>query len=845
MKLKLIFASILTAFFIGGLVFTFSLDRTLENEEKPKSLEPNTFWWEKRANIEGEFDQSKYISAIEKVNELKRNKKGNRGPLDNQWLQEGPYNIGGRVNVINVSPTGDTIYAGSANGGVFRTLDAGATWSPIFDNYAFMSIGAIELDPSEDSTIYLGTGDRNFGGGSYSGNGLYKSTDYGNTWSNIGLASAGILTDVKVNPTDAQNIVVGALGDGFNKTLDRGIFITTDGGANWINTLFVSDSSGVRDLIRDKSNPDILYCATANRMNTFGNGTADGPDAKIFKSIDAGLTWTELTVGLPSSTQSRIGITLSESNPNVLYAEYVGLDYNVLDVYKSIDAGATWTALDVNNVNSGLDQNALGGFGWYFGTIYVSPYDENTIIIPGVEMWISTDAGTNWTRNVPEWWTYEVHADKHDVHFVDANTLIIATDGGLYKTTDLGATWTDIENLPITQFYDVTAQGPSVGLYGGGAQDNGTMHGNAGTTDWNRDFGGDGFRAEFSTDGSLNVYETQRGGIHVDEFGFVETLIFQPNENLPWFTQYQLGEEMQDMMVGSDRLLYFNWVPSIFEPTAVTGNLTQNGQGISGAESYRYISAIDRKKADELKALIGTSDGLVWDTRTDPDFGTATTQNIKGNLPDFFVTSVNHSLTDSLTYFVSMNGYYPTVTTPYVFKTTDGGNTWNSISGDLPLIGINHLLVAEKENDQVIFAATDAGVFLTQNGGTNWELIGTNLPSIEIVEVDIDYANQKLIAGTYGRSMWSYDISFLNLSENILAVDEISISQENVYPNPTRDMLTITGKFIGEFSVYSLSGDLVFTDNKKSTSHTINTDEFAKGTYVIRFGNSSQKFIKQ
>lgn len=845
MNLKLVITFCIV--FIAGIFLFQSFEGShLLDKKDSKQLYPNDYWWQVRSNINGEFDGEKYLAAMEEVNKLKLDKGSSRGPLDNPWLLEGPFNIGGRINVLEHSITGDTMYAGAANGGVFRTTNAGGTWTSVFDNYSFMSVGAIEIDPNDASTIYIGTGDRNFGGGSYNGNGLYKSDDFGLTWSNLGLASAGIITDCSVNPTNSQNIVIGALGDGFAKTTDRGIFVSNDGGSTWINTLFVSDTSGVCDLIRDPVNPQILYAATFNRMNQFGNGISKGLDSKIFKSIDGGLTWNELTNGLPNGQEmSRVGLTLSTSNPNTIYSVYVGTDYNIFDVYKSTDAGANWTALNVNSGASGLDANALGGFGWYFGTIYVSPYDENTLIIPGVDMWLSQDGGLTWNRNVPEWWTYEVHADKHHVSFIDANTIVIATDGGLYKSDNLGISWTDFSDLPITQYYDITAVHHNTGVYGGGAQDNGTSTGNAISGSWNRDFGGDGFHAHFDRTTGLSIYQTQRGGIHVDNFGNIETLDFDSGERLPWFTAYDYKNGDSDMLVGSNRLLYFEVLAGGFLPEVLTGDLTMTGFGATTEERYHYISEIERKRFDEMNALIGTSDGLVWKTFTDTQSGNTTTaENIKGNLPDMFVTSVNHSLEDSLTYFVSMNGYYPTSTVPYIYKTTDGGTTWNSIAGDMPQIGVNDLLITEIQNDQVIFAATDAGVFITQNGGTNWVLVGTDLPSIDITEIDIDYDNNKLIAGTFGRSMWSYDISFLNLGEYTASLSEDTKTSIQLYPNPTTDFITIESDYLGEISIFDLSGKLVKKFNKNSNSQTFSISELRNAIYLMKAGDKVVRLVK-
>jgi len=292
-----------------------------------------------------------------------------------------------------------------------------------------MSIGAIEVDPINNNIIYVGTGDRNFGGGSFMGNGFYKSDDYGDSWTNIGLLNVGIITSCSVNPANPQEIVVGTLGNPYTKTSERGIYHSTNGGQTWSNTLFISDSAGVTDISRNVANPQILLASSFNRINLPDHSVASGLDSKIFKSTNGGLSWTQITSGLPQNINlSRVGVQYSISNPSKAYAIYVGEDYNIYDIYVSNDAGETWSSLINSGGMMGLDPSATGGFGWYFGGIHIDPWDENHIIFPGVDQYESYDGGFSWNLNVPEWWTYEVHADKHDIYFQNQNTLLIPID---------------------------------------------------------------------------------------------------------------------------------------------------------------------------------------------------------------------------------------------------------------------------------------------------------------------------------------------------------------------------------------------------------------------------------
>lgn len=820
------------------------VDERRNGEEEPKDPAPNDYWYRLRSHPEKGYDQRLYLEAMNRINAIKLSKAGmSSGDLDQNWTLEGPSNIGGRVNVLTEqSPGSDTIYAGAANGGVFRTLNGGATWDPIFDFHANMAIGAIELD---GQNIYVGTGDRNFGGGSYAGNGLYFSNDFGSTWSNLGLNVVGAITDVSLDPANASTIVVGALGNLYAKSSDRGIFRTDDGGATWTNTLFVNDSSGVCDLVRDPNNAQIMYCATFNRVNLPDRAVAKGPDSKIFKSTDGGASWTQLTGGLPSVNNSRVGISIAKTNSNLLFAIYVDEEYNIYEVYKTFDAGNTWSSININSGTNGMGTGVLGGFGWYFGTIYINPFNENHIVIPGVDMWQSVDGGANWAMNVPDWWTYDVHADKHDVEFPDANSMLIATDGGIYETNDLGANWSDVDDIPITQFYDITIEDLPTGLYSGGTQDNGTTSGNASSMAfWTRDFGGDGFEMTYIPATDDYIYEVQRGNIYYVNFGIgtYELLDFgDPDENFDWFTPYEFDKNNFDMVVGSNRLLYM-LNPPFSSDQVISGDLTRTAIGATDSSNHTIVE-LERNRLDSDHLLVGTSGGLVW--KGDIFGGIGNWENITGSWPERTITSVNHSTIDPDTYFVAMTGYYRPYDQAEIYKTTDGGLTWTNISGDMPAIGVNDLLIPENGVDQVIFAATDGGVFLTTNGGSNWEMIGTNLPTITVAEVDIDLANDKLLAGTFARSLWSYDISFLNLGQPPTSVtDEESIVK--IYPNPASEYVMVDGlSGNSEIVIRTIHGALIERHKPNGSAIRVDCYNWANGMYVFEVDGQTFPLMKR
>ena len=322
-KLVLSFAVLLAT--TAG-IYTFLPLPEVENDERTanldipkegiKELEPHDQWLIIRSYPDG-FDQVEFMERLHEIEAHKIAAADNRDvELSLDWQQEGPGNIGGRVDVLTMSPTDQNIiYAGATNGGVFKTTDGGVNWNPIFDDQPYLAIGAITLDPENESIIYVGTGDRNFTGVSFIGNGVYKSTDAGSTWTSMGLEETGAVTEIIVDPTNSDRVFASTLGNPHVKTFDRGIYRSDDAGATWTNKLIVTDSSGIVDLIMDPSNPNILYASGYNRMRNYYGYTIVGTQARIYKSVNGGDSWVELGGGLPTGNECRIGLAISNEDP--------------------------------------------------------------------------------------------------------------------------------------------------------------------------------------------------------------------------------------------------------------------------------------------------------------------------------------------------------------------------------------------------------------------------------------------------------------------------------------------------------------------------------------------------
>ncbi len=836
------------------LIFSTDFNEVSQNgeisKEEIKSPYPNDLWYQIRSYPDG-FNQSLFLEKMNEINfDSKDNLQSRDADLTLSWIEEGPGNIGGRFNVLCKSDSNnDLIYAGAANGGVFKTSDGGQNWFPVFDDLAYLAVGCIAIDPANNNTVYVGTGDKNFGGGSKIGNGIYKSTDGGTNWSTIGLEQTGIITELVLHPTSSDTMYAATLGNPYEKTVERGVYKTTDGGLNWTNVLFLSDSSGVMDLVMDPSDPEVLYASGFNRINLPFNSVVKGPESDVYKTTDGGATWTHLTNGLPNTEESRVGLSISQSDPDVLYAIYVaGADQHILDVYKTTDGGLNWGALNVTS--NGLDTNVHGGFGWYFGEVYVNPYDDDHIVVTGVEMFHSVDGGSTWSQNVPDWFTYEVHADKHDVLFLGPDSYIIATDGGLYKTIDHGQNWDDIENIAVSQFYHVAVDPNSSGVYGGGTQDNGTISGNELMFNfWDRLYGGDGFRLFYSElePGAMYV-ETQRGNIvYVDPF--FNTMNVSPdltNDRTNWDTPYFVNEDDEELYVGTSKISMME-VPPYGVHQAISGDLTKVGLGTAiGAERSHTITEVEQSAQDSDKIMVGTSDGLVW---LGERSGTWNFTNITAsNLPDRYVTGIRSSpdLTSS-DFYVCYSGYTLNDNSPYLYKTSDFGQTWEDISGDLPDAGINDICIVPNQGGNYIFAALDGGVYFTENGGVNWGYVGVDMPTVTARELKIDFNNEKLICGTYSRSMYSYDISWIdNLTNSVSDVSENDSEAFKIYPNPASDFVSFVAPFTGTIKIYNLEGKVVIDKVvNKGISTIIDVSNLPKGTYIVKTGNKALKLAVQ
>jgi len=800
-------------------IITFSCNKSKNVESLlDKKMEPYDYMSIIKSYPDTVFDYRTFTQIAKKENLRQKS----LAKTNIEWRLEGPGNIGGRINVVVNHPTNSNIiFVGNASGGIYKTVDGGTNWYPVFDDNAYLAIGAIVIDHNNPNVMYVGTGDPAISSYPFLGDGIYKSTDGGETWTQIGLAETAIISKIVIDPQNSNIIYASTMGLPFERTPDRGLYKSIDGGNTWTHILFISNDSGIADFVINPVNPQILYATGWNRIRNRNESLINGQAAKIYKSTNGGQTWNILTNGLPAEDMCRIGLCISQSNPDLIYALYIGTDFEVYNIYKTINGGDLWTSINIAELDG-----MMSGFGWYFGQIRMNPANNNELYVLGVDMYKTTNGGTSWQLAVPEWWNYEVHADKHDLHFINSTTILLATDGGLYKSSNNCATWTDIENIPNNQVYHVAVNPFISGSYRIGVQDNGTSDGNYNSVnDWQRVFGGDGFQARFDPTNSNNQYvETQNGNIYSSSDGGSSFYDFSASivetDRRAWDMPYIVSKQNPKTMFTGTYRIYKNTNAPNDNWSPISPDLTK---GIN--DRFHVISTISQSPLNQNIIYSGASDGLVYVTID----GGSNWTNISEGLPERFISCVYASEIDENTVYISNSGYMNNEYIPHIHKSINNGETWTDISGDLPQFGINDIWIAPNQNDNTIFVATDGGVYFTTNGGTNWSKVGNNMPLVPVLDIEYDATNQRIIAATYGKSLMSIDYSAV-ISDINTTVNNTKI---NCYPNPTSGILNFDIDENYTVKIVNLLGKIILETKINQNSNQIDLSTQKTGMYIV------------
>ncbi len=707
---------------------------------------PNSYFYMQRAYPTGQIDVAQYEEALAAAREKRAVAIADKDANNVVWQQAGPSNIPGRITGLAVVPGTDTVYAASAAGGVFKSSDAGATWTPIFEDVGPQSIGAIALDPTNPSIVYVGTGEANGATDSYEGTGMFKSTDGGATWSYIGLPASYHIGRIVILPDRPDTIYVAALGKLFGTTNpERGVYRSQDGGTSWERVLYVNDTTSCVDIAYDATN-DLLYAAMWYRYRNPTDRRVGGITSGIYRSDDWGDNWELLSNGLPApaDTVGRIGVAVG--GDGVAYSIYANHPGYFMGVYRSDFQGDLWSQMP------GADLTYLfSSFGWYFGNIVVDPNNPNIVYALGVDLYRSDDGAASWTQI-----GFDIHVDHHAMAFDPAvpGKVYIGCDGGVNVSYNNGDSWTRRYDMANTQFYAIEIDPSDPNRIYGGTQDNGTMRTPDGGVDtWGRILGGDGFYVEVDPTNPNIVYaEYQWGNMYKSTSGgsgwsWALNGVPYDSDRHNWNTPFIIDpNDNNTLYYGSNRL--YKTTNAGDSWTDISGDLT-NGPG-PGNLTFGTITTIDISPLTPTVVWVGTDDANVWVYRD----GAGGWTNISATLPNRWVTRVVADPRDSAGAFVTFSGYKDGEYLPHIFYTNNYGAIWTDISGDLVDAPVNDLIV-DTDVDSVLYLGTDVGMYVSYNFGQNWEYFGIGIPlNTPIHDLDWHAPSRTLAAGTHGRSIY-------------------------------------------------------------------------------------------
>jgi len=696
-----------------------------------------------------------------------------------QFRNIGPAVMSGRIADIAIDPVNPSVrYLAAASGGVWKTSNAGTTWTPIFDGYGSYSIGCVTIDPNDRFTVWVGTGENNSQRSVGYGDGLYKSIDGGKSFSRVGLENSEHIAKIIVHPEDSKVVFVAAQGPLWKDGGDRGLYKSTDGGATWTRKLFVSDKTGITDLVMDPRDPQILYAASYQRRRHQWTLIDGGPESAIYKSTDGGESWRKITRGIPGGDIGRIGLAISPIEPDILYALVEAAEDNS-GFFRSSDRGESWQKQSSFTTTSPQ----------YYQELVACPHKLDRVYALDTYLMVTEDGG----RNFEPVGEANKHVDNHALIIdpQDENHLLVGCDGGLYESWDRGKTYHFYANLPLTQFYKIGVSNdkPFYYVYGG-TQDNATQGGPSRTSnihgvrnsDWFITVFGDGFDPAVDPEDPNTIYsQWQYGGLVRFDRRTGETVDIKPQEEkdappLRWNWDSPLFISPHN----SKRLYYASQMLFVSDDRgdtwkAISPDLTRqidrNQLKVMGrvwgvdavaknASTSFYGSIISMDESPLVQGLIycGTDDGLIQVTedggqnwRKIEKFGSL-------DVPEFgYIGDIEASLHDPNTVFVTVYNFKRGDFRPYVLKSTDRGHNWELITANLPERGSTYTIKQDHIAPNLLFVGTEFGVYCTVDGGQKWLKLGGGLPTICVRELEIQRRESDLVVGTFGRGIYILD----------------------------------------------------------------------------------------
>ena len=722
-----------------------------------------------------------------------KNKKDNKEPLDDisvnalKWRSVGPALTSGRISDLAVNPDKPfEYYVAVASGGVWKTSNWGVDYKPIFDGQSSYSIGCVTIDPNNTNIVWVGTGENNNQRSVAYGDGVYKSVDAGASWKNMGLKNSEHIGNILVHPENSDVVYVSAYGPLWSKGGDRGIYKTEDGGNTWNNILNIDEHTGFNEIHMDPRNPDVLYAASHQRRRHVYTYVGGGPGSGLHKSVDGGKSWIEINKGLPSVEIGRIGMDISDANPEIIYAIVEAAERKG-GFYKSTNRGETW-----------VKQSSKVTSGNYYQEIFADPVDEDIVYIMDTWMAVTHDGGKTF-KNVGE--DYK-HVDNHAMWINPNNNMhwLVGCDGGIYETFDSGKKWDFKKNLPVTQFYKVAVDNaePFYNIYGG-TQDNFSIGGPSrvnnshgiSNQDWFITHGGDGFESQIDPENPNIVYAQSQYGwlVRYDKLSGEEVgikpiarkgeLDYKWNWDAPLavsdhksgrlyfaankvFRSDDYGNSWSVISDDLSRKIDRNKL-KVYDRVLSIDAVAKNGS----TSPYGTIVALSESPIDEDFIVIGTDDGLIQITENSGK-SWRKVDDIKGAPKQSYVNSVYLSQHDINVIYVAFNHHKFGDFKPYVFKSSDKGMTWESISNNLPIKGSVYSIEEDHIDSSLIFCGTEFGVFFSPDSGGSWKELANGLPTIAVRDIAIQRRENDLVLGTFGRGFYVLDdYSVLRSIENL------------------------------------------------------------------------------